>query len=46
VKPGPNERVGWGAIGFVIKIDGKRLVNPGDTLLQEKEWKKSVSQMF
>ena len=38
VKPGPEERVGWGAIGFDIKLDGKRIVNLGDTLLQEKEW--------
>lgn len=38
--PGPNERVGWGAIGFDINIDGKRLVNLGDTLLHEKEWQK------
>jgi len=32
VYPSPNERVGWGAIGFDINIDGKRLVNLGDTL--------------
>jgi len=38
VKPGPEERVGWGAIGFDIKLDGKRIVNLGDTLLQEKAW--------
>jgi L-ascorbate metabolism protein UlaG (beta-lactamase superfamily) len=38
LKPGPNERVGWGAIGFDIKLDGKRIVNLGDTLLHEKEW--------
>jgi L-ascorbate metabolism protein UlaG (beta-lactamase superfamily) len=37
VKPGPEERVGWGAIGFDIKLDGKQIVNLGDTLLQE-EW--------
>jgi len=40
VKPGPEERVGWGAIGFDIKLDGKRIVNLGDTLLHEKEWQK------
>lgn len=39
VKPGPQERVGWGAIGFDIRIDGKRIVNLGDTLLQSEEWK-------
>jgi L-ascorbate metabolism protein UlaG (beta-lactamase superfamily) len=38
VKTGPNERIGWGAIGFDIKLDGKRLVNLGDTLLHAKEW--------
>ncbi len=38
VKPGPDERVGWGAIGFDIKLDGKRIINLGDTLLHEKEW--------
>lgn len=38
--PGPKERVGWGAIGFEIKLDGKKIVNLGDTLLLEKEWQK------
>ena len=38
LKPGPDERVGWGAIGFNIQIDGKSVVNLGDTLLHEKEW--------
>ncbi|MBA7676468.1 hypothetical protein ES703_84709 [subsurface metagenome] len=38
-KPGPDERIGWGAIGFKIQLDGKTLVNLGDTLLHEKEWK-------
>jgi len=37
VKPGPDERIGLGAIGFEIKIDNKVIVNLGDTLLQ-KEW--------
>ena len=36
--PGPEERVGWGAIGFHIQLDGKSIVNLGDTLLHEKEW--------
>ncbi len=39
LKPGPDERVGWGAIGFNMKLDGKSIVNLGDTLLQAKEWK-------
>jgi L-ascorbate metabolism protein UlaG (beta-lactamase superfamily) len=38
--PSPNERVGWGSIGFEIILDGKKIVNLGDTLLQEKEWQK------
>ena len=40
VWPGPKERVGWGAIGFSIQLDGKTIVNLGDTLLHEKEWQK------
>lgn len=39
MKPGPEERVGWGAIGFNIQLDGKTVVNLGDTLLQADEWK-------
>lgn len=38
VRPGPDQRVGWGAIGFEINLEGKKIVNLGDTLLQEKEW--------
>ena len=38
VKPGPDERIGWGGLGFDIKLDGKRLANLGDTLLLAKEW--------
>lgn len=37
--PGPEERIGWGAIGFKIEIDGKTIVNLGDTLLHAQEWK-------
>ena len=40
VKPGLNERVGWGAIGFDIVLNEKRIVNLGDTLLHEEEWQK------
>ena len=39
VHPGPKERIGWGAIGFDIKIGGKHLVNLGDTLLHETKWR-------
>ena len=38
VKPGPHERIGWGSIGFDIKLNDKRIVNLGDTLLHHKEW--------
>jgi L-ascorbate metabolism protein UlaG (beta-lactamase superfamily) len=38
IKPGPGQRIGWGAIGFDIGLDGKRIINLGDTLLLEKEW--------
>ena len=38
MKPGTDERIGWGAIGFEIKLDGKTIVNLGDTLLHVKEW--------
>lgn len=37
--PGPEERIGWGAIGFKIELEGKTLVNLGDTLLHLEEWK-------
>lgn len=38
VSPGPEERIGWGAIGFNIQLEGKSIVNLGDTLLLAKEW--------
>lgn len=38
VKTGPEERIGWGAIGFKIQLDGKTIVNLGDTLLHANEW--------
>jgi len=37
--PGPDERMGYGSIGFNIFIDEKNIVNLGDTLLHEEEWK-------
>ena len=36
--PGPDERVGWGTIGFDIGFDGLRVVNLGDTLLRLDDW--------
>ena len=38
VEPGPEERVGWGDIGFRIQHDGKTIVNLADTLLHLEEW--------
>ena len=38
VKTGPNERIGWGSIGFDIHVNGKRILNLGDTLLHKQEW--------
>jgi len=37
--PGPTERIGWGAIGFEIKLGGKVIINLGDTILHEEEWR-------
>ncbi len=42
-KPGPQERIGWGALGFLIELDGRKLLNLGDTLLLEKEWQEIPS---
>jgi L-ascorbate metabolism protein UlaG (beta-lactamase superfamily) len=39
VRPGPEERIGWGAIGFSIQLDGKTIINLGDTLIHIDEWK-------
>jgi len=41
--PGPNERIGWGSIGFAIKVEGKSIINLGDTLLNKEAWKKLKS---
>lgn len=36
-QPGPGERVGIGSTGFKITLDGKSIVNLGDSILQQ-EW--------
>jgi L-ascorbate metabolism protein UlaG (beta-lactamase superfamily) len=36
--PGPSERIGWGAMGFDIRLGETRIVNLGDTLLLEEAW--------
>ena len=38
VNPGPDERVGWGAMGFKIQLNGRTIVNLGDTLPHYEEW--------
>ena len=35
---GPNERLGWGSMGFEISFNGKKVINLGDTLLHKNEW--------
>ena len=37
--PGPEERIGWGNIGFEISYKGKSIINLGDTLLLPDSWK-------
>ena len=39
IRPGRNERVGWGAIGFQIEVAGRTFVNLGDSLLEPEAWK-------
>ena len=38
VVSGYEERIAWGVIGFNTPIDGKSIVNLGDTHLHEQEW--------
>lgn len=38
LKPGPTERIGWGSIGFEIRLDNKVIINLGDTLIHRNEW--------
>ena len=38
VYPGPEERVGWGDMGFKIDINGSTIVNLADTLLHIQDW--------
>jgi L-ascorbate metabolism protein UlaG (beta-lactamase superfamily) len=42
VKPGAEERIGWGSLGFDINVNGRRVLNLGDTLLHKKEWEKYI----
>ena len=36
--PGPNERIGYGAIGFSIELESRRIINLGDTLQLLDQW--------
>jgi len=38
--PGPEERIGWGSMGYEICFNGEKVVNLGDTLLHREEWQK------
>lgn len=37
--PGPEERIGWGSIGFEIRYKERTIVNLGDTKLLLNAWK-------
>jgi len=43
VTPGPDERVGWGAIGFVVEIAGIKIVILGDALLETEAWQAATN---
>ena len=38
LRPGPGERIGLGATGFLLKIEDKIIVNLGDTLKLLDQW--------
>ena len=40
ISPGIKERIGWGNIGYELKIDNKVVVNLGDTLINTPDWEK------
>ena len=39
VTTGPEERIGWGSMGFDLQFDGRTIVNLGDTLNLLDDWK-------
>lgn len=39
LREGPEERLGYGELGFQIELDGITIVNLGDTILHTEEWK-------
>jgi L-ascorbate metabolism protein UlaG (beta-lactamase superfamily) len=42
IRPGSDERIGWGAIGFDVVLGDVRFVNLGDTLLHATQWRSIV----
>ncbi len=38
--PKKNERVGWGSLGYEIKLNQKTIVNLGDSFLEAEAWEK------
>ncbi len=40
LREGPEERMGYGEIGFQIQLNGITILNLGDTILHAEEWKK------
>ena len=38
LRPGPSERIGYGAMGFLLEIEGRIVVNLGDTLKLLDRW--------
>lgn len=38
LRPGPNERIGYGAAGFSLEIENRRIINLGDTLSLLDQW--------
>lgn len=41
--PGPEERIGWGNMGFEISYKERTIINLGDSLLLSEDWEKLSS---
>lgn len=41
--PGPEERIGWGSMGFEIRFKEKTIANLGDSLLLNEDWERLQS---
>lgn len=46
VKPGTNERIGWGSMGFDIQVDNKRILNQGIHYCMNKSGRSLAVQMY